>query len=560
MYKLVPRFLLGLSLCFLTLAGTTGCHSGPDAAAVADNSGPDPADANMAPVDNSQPQSAVAPAPAQGQVLGARYQAQPQQSAEQYAPQAAPQQTAPPDQDQAYQDAQAYDQLDAEGQSPPVEYADQPPPPLPVYDQPVAPAPNYIWTPGYWYWAPSGYYWIPGAWCAPPYYGALWTPGYWGFYGGRYGFHRGFWGLHIGFYGGINYGFGYTGVGYHGGYWNGNNFYYNRSVNRVNVNITHVYNRTVVVNNNTRVAYNGGRGGIAVRPQAAEIAAMRGPRVPPMSTQLQNQREAAQNRQQFYDVNKGRPAVVAAPRPIAAQPGIARPNPGTVPNRPGQPNDRPQIQPVRAVQPEVRPGQPQTRPVQPESRPAQPQVRPVPENRPIQTQPQAPSDSAAAATPTATDSPASGATSTPDPAHSSTRVKTGAPTTVPASPSARIKTGAPATIPTSPSVRVTARSTTAITAGPATAVQAGPSAQTSADPGGLTTAAGETSLRRPTKPMPKTRAVRVFSFASQLRDYLPDRRDSLFKPRVTAIIAAPLIHRVDRFEQCLFAPARRTTR
>ena len=70
MYKLVPRFLLGLSLCFLTLAGTTGCHREPDAALVADNSGPDPADANMAPVDNSQPQPAAAPAPAQGQASG----------------------------------------------------------------------------------------------------------------------------------------------------------------------------------------------------------------------------------------------------------------------------------------------------------------------------------------------------------------------------------------------------------------------------------------------------------------------------------------------------------
>src|SRR5271168_3890207 len=386
MHKFVPRFLLGLSLGILTLVGATGCNRESDAAPAADNSGPDPADANMAPVDNSQPQPTVAPAPAQGQVLGVRSQAQPQQSAEQYAPpQAAPPPPTDQTQDQAYQDAQAYDQLDEEGQSQPVEYADQPPPPLPVYEQPVAPAPNYIWTPGYWYWAPAGYYWIPGAWCAPPYYGALWTPGYWGFYHGRYGFHRGFWGLHIGFYGGINYGFGYTGVGYHGGYWNGNNFYYNRSVNRVNVNITHVYNRTVVVNNSTRVAYNGGHGGVAVRPQPAEAAAMRGPRTPPMTTQLQNQREAAQNHQQFYNVNKGRPAVVAAPRPIAAQHGIARPTPGTTPTRPGQPQTRP-------VQLENRPGQPEVRPVQPENRPVQqqPQVRPVqpqPQPRP-QTTPQ----------------------------------------------------------------------------------------------------------------------------------------------------------------------------
>src|SRR5271170_1866645 len=112
MQRLVPRFLLGLSLG-LTLAGVAGCHRDPGAAnaeAVADNSGPDPADANMAPVDHSQ----TPPAPAaQGAVLGFRSQSQPQQSAEQFAAGAqepAPQQASPPaplpDQDQAYQDAQ----------------------------------------------------------------------------------------------------------------------------------------------------------------------------------------------------------------------------------------------------------------------------------------------------------------------------------------------------------------------------------------------------------------------------------------------------------------------
>ena len=92
----------------------------------------------------------------------------------------------------AYQDAQTLEQLDAEGEPQPVEYADQPPPPLPEYDQPEAPEPNYLWTPGYWGWATAGYYWVPGAWCAPPYYGALWTPGYWGWYHNRWGFYRGF--------------------------------------------------------------------------------------------------------------------------------------------------------------------------------------------------------------------------------------------------------------------------------------------------------------------------------------------------------------------------------
>jgi hypothetical protein len=380
---------------------------------VPDNSGPDPANANMAPVANNQPQPAAAPVPRRA-VLGVRYQAQPQQSYEQYPQQQypsqqyppqqypqqqyPPQETAPPppDQDQAYQDAQTAEQLDEEGETPPVEYADEPPPPLPVYEQPEAPAPNDILTPGYWGWAPAGYY-DPGAWCAPPYYGALWTPAYWGWYHNRWGFHHGYWGPHIGFYGGINYGFGYTGVGYYGGYWHGNDFYYNRAANRISPRITNVYNRTIIINNNTRIAYNGGRGGVADRPRPAEIEAMRGPRVPPMSTQIQHQREAQQDRQQFYNVNRGRPAMVAAPRPIAAQPGFTQGSRPGQPEtrqvqsgfRPGEPNNRPQIQPnrpgqpeVRQGQPELRPGEPQTRPMQPDNRPSQPQFHP--DNRPAQ--------------------------------------------------------------------------------------------------------------------------------------------------------------------------------
>src|ERR1700679_387495 len=190
MYKIAPRFLLGLSMGLAALVGAggiSGCHKAPDAASVPDNSGPDPADANMAPVDNSQPQQA-----APSRVLGIRSQAPAQQSSEQYAPAPADQQAQqaappPPDQsysnDQAAQDAQDYNQLtaDADGGQP-SEYADEPPPPLPVYEQPEAPEPNYLWTPGYWGWGGSGgYYWVPGVWCPPPYYGALSTPPYWGF-------------------------------------------------------------------------------------------------------------------------------------------------------------------------------------------------------------------------------------------------------------------------------------------------------------------------------------------------------------------------------------------
>ena len=147
------------------------------------------------------------------------------------------------------------------------------PPPLPVYAQPLCPGPGYIWTPGYWAYDPvDGYYWVPGTWVVAPAPGVLWTPGYWGWDAGVFLWHAGYWGPHVGFYGGVNYGFGYAGVGYEGGYWRGRNFFYNRTVNNVNVvNVTNVYNRTVVNNvSTTRVSYNGGPGGLGARPAPGE--------------------------------------------------------------------------------------------------------------------------------------------------------------------------------------------------------------------------------------------------------------------------------------------------
>ena len=111
MYKSLPKFFLGLSLGIASLAVTgslSGCHNGTDAAAIPDNSGPDPADANMAPVSGAQ-----APAPAQGRVLGIRSASTPQQNSEEYA-----QQTAPPPQNEAYtaaQTAQPQDQTPDQG-------------------------------------------------------------------------------------------------------------------------------------------------------------------------------------------------------------------------------------------------------------------------------------------------------------------------------------------------------------------------------------------------------------------------------------------------------------
>src|SRR5438270_7205454 len=137
------------------------------------------------------------------------------------------------------------------------------PPPLPIYAQPLCPGPGYFWTPGYWGWNDEGgYYWVPGTWVVAP-VGMLWTPGYWGWGGGFYAWHPGYWGPHVGLYGGINYGFGYGGVGFVGGEWRGGAFYYNRYVTNVSVSsVTHVYNRSVIVNSTATTSFNGGEGEI----------------------------------------------------------------------------------------------------------------------------------------------------------------------------------------------------------------------------------------------------------------------------------------------------------
>ncbi len=188
------------------------------------------------------------------------------------------------------------------------------PPALPVYAQPICPGPGYLWTPGYWGWNDvGGYYWIPGTWVIAP-VGRLWTPGYWGFAGGLYGWHPGYWGLHVGFYGGINYGFGYGGVGFGGGEWRGGSFFYNRSVTNVNVrNVTNVYNRTVIVNNN-HTSFNG-PGGIPTRPTPQEEAFGREQHMAALSSQVEHERAASQNRAMFASENHGRPAIAATARP-----------------------------------------------------------------------------------------------------------------------------------------------------------------------------------------------------------------------------------------------------
>ncbi|AFL88571.1 hypothetical protein Terro_2674 [Terriglobus roseus DSM 18391] len=187
------------------------------------------------------------------------------------------------------------------------------PPALPVYVQPPCPTPGYLWTPGYWAYGPAGYYWVPGVWVAPPQVGYLWTPGYWGFASGAYGWHPGYWGPHVGFYGGVNYGFGYTGVGFGGGVWAGNTFRYNTAVMNVNTTVIHntYVDRTVIVNNNiNRVSFNG-PGGIAARPTPQQMAFAHEQHVGATVNQQMHQTNFAQDRGSLASVNGGRPQTLA---------------------------------------------------------------------------------------------------------------------------------------------------------------------------------------------------------------------------------------------------------
>ncbi len=340
------------------MTGCNGCSSSNTPAPITNAAnGPDPADANLATGDNSQPT----------QVMGQTQAYTPQQSSESYSSQ---QQAPAPivNGNSGYNEAQNYNtqpngyydnaqqgvsQAYDNGSADNYPQTDQAPPELPVYQQPPAPDDNDLWTPGYWGYGNTGYYWVPGAWVSAPYVGALWTPGYWGWYGGHYRFNHGYWGRHIGYYGGINYGYGYIGSGYYGGYWNQDHFYYNRAVNRVSPRVTNVYERDVVVNNvhytnitNNRVSYNGGRGGVNYQPRPYEVAAMHEPHVGPLPAQQQFHREAATNRANFYAENHGNPAQAAIAAPIrtehvAAPPEINRGGfgrgPATAPNG-GAPN------------------------------------------------------------------------------------------------------------------------------------------------------------------------------------------------------------------------------
>jgi hypothetical protein len=335
--------------------GLAACNKGQNQAAQnqpANVTSGDPADGNLAPTGTpaaSPSGESYAPAPPSDQ-----------QSDQQYAA---------PETDQNYEQSASYEQ--------PVQ-ASEPPPSLPDYEQPPAPGDDYVWTPGYWAYANAGYYWVPGAWVLAPYVGALWTPPWWGFDNGAYLWHAGYWAPHIGFYGGIDYGFGYTGHGYYGAYWNNGRLDYNRAVTNVDPSVVHyVYNYNVPNSRPGRVSYNGGRGGIDVRPTTQELAVQREARTPAVPAQVQHAREASSNRAQFVKpgVEAPKPAALVAARPLPTNyktPAARPPAPPAASHGPLQAT-RQEAAPRPAPRPEARPeSRPEARPPAPPAQAARP--------------------------------------------------------------------------------------------------------------------------------------------------------------------------------------------
>ncbi len=183
--------------------------------------------------------------------------------------------------------------------------------------------------------------------------GVYWTPGYWAFAGGGWIWSPGFWGPSVGFYGGINYGFGFFGVGFVGGVWAGNTFAFNTAVTNVNTRIVrNVYFNRVIVRHGTivaggrvvgggtrvrsgtivgrgtvdrhgtirgsRVAFDGGHGGISARPTAAQRTIANGKRLGSTSVQRGHVAAAAQNRNNLLAFNHGKPPVTTTRTPITS--------------------------------------------------------------------------------------------------------------------------------------------------------------------------------------------------------------------------------------------------
>lgn len=266
------------------------------------------------------------------------------------------------------------------------------PPPLPIYDQPLCPGENYIWTPGYWAYGDDfdDYYWVPGTWVLAPEVGFLWTPGYWEWNEDRYVFYDGYWGPQVGFYGGIFYGFGYFGEGYEGGRWDHDRFFYNTTVNNVNITEIHnVYNAPVRTESTPpRVSYHGGNGGINRPPKPEELAAARARHIPPVPVQREHVQVARTHPDLRASANMGKPPVAATPKPGAIEergvvpakasggPYTPPPNRGKNQARENPPANRPNDRPANNNRPDrnaSRPNPPvHARDISPAERPSPP--------------------------------------------------------------------------------------------------------------------------------------------------------------------------------------------
>src|SRR5262249_28059854 len=135
---------------------------------------------------------------------------------------------------------------------------------------------------------------------------------------------------------------GYFGNGYEGGRWDRGHFYYNRSVNNVNVTVVkNVYNTTIVhqtvIN---RVSYNGGNGGINVRPTREQEDISRQRHVGTVPSQQRHMQEARNDRDQRASVNHGRPNIAASSKPGDFREGVVKSKEGEreIP-RPGNNNE-----------------------------------------------------------------------------------------------------------------------------------------------------------------------------------------------------------------------------
>jgi hypothetical protein len=226
------------------------------------------------------------------------------------------------------------------------------PPPLPVYEQPICPGDGYLWTPGYWAYdnSVSDYYWVDGEWVMAPEIGLLWTPGYWGWGDGGYRFYDGYWGTQVGFYGGINYGFGYYGDGYDGGRWDNGHFSYNRSASHVDLARNHnVYETHFSGNNENRVSFNGGTGGIEARATSQQDELSKQKHIAPVASQTEHVQTARTNPELRASANHGRPPVATVSKPEAGNDHqMATPVLATEPSKPEviAPAPEPRVEPL----------------------------------------------------------------------------------------------------------------------------------------------------------------------------------------------------------------------